>query len=94
MAKKADPDLIERMRAAGLRRKFAETLADASDRTPDMVKARVKDLTSLIEELEDRATGGPARRSEAAKKAARTRKRKAAERSAAARRGAKTRASS
>ena len=40
----------------------------------------------------DRATGGPAKRKAAAKKAANTRKRNAAKRSASAKKGAKTRA--
>ena len=44
--------------------------------------------------VEDRAKGGPAKREAAAKKAAATRKRKAAQRSAAAKKAARTRAKS
>ena len=46
----------------------------------------------LVDDLEDRARGGPGKRSKAAKKAAATRKREAARRSAAAKKGARTRA--
>jgi hypothetical protein len=49
-------------------------------------------LAPTPREAQDRVVGRDTKRSEAAKKAARTRKRKAAQRSAAAREGAKTRA--
>jgi hypothetical protein len=58
------------------------------------VKKVAADLRSMASDLEDRATGGPAKRKAAAKKAANTRKRNAAKRSAAAKKGAKTRAKS
>lgn len=44
-------------------------------------------------EIQDRLSGGPAKRKAAAKKAARTRKQKAKKRSATAKKAAKTRAS-
>jgi hypothetical protein len=53
------------------------------------VARTIENLRSAAAELEDRVRAP--KRSEAAKKAARTRKRKAAERSAAARKAAKSR---
>src|SRR3954452_15986068 len=97
MARKSRQDeLFEMLRARGLRKRVARSLADANGRanrsTPKGVKKVANDLRSLASELEDRATGGPAKRKAAAKKAAATRKRKANQRSAAAKKGAKTRA--
>jgi len=94
-----DKDLFETLRANGLRKKTASTLADAfsrADGSPPGKAGRkaVSDLKSVVAELEDRAKGGPAKRQAAAKKAAATRKRKANQRSAAARKAARTRARS
>lgn len=97
MAKKNE-DLISRMRDSGMRKKVARSLGDAVDRgrggrkPPKRVQAAVDELRTLANQLEDRASGGPAKRKAAAKKAAATRKRNAAKRSAAARKGARTRA--
>jgi hypothetical protein len=99
MAKKsAHEDLIDRLRATGLRRKVAEGVADGLSRVrpgrkpPKSVRGVVDNLRAAASELEDRAKGGPARRSAAAKKAAATRKRNAAKRSTAAKKAARTRA--
>jgi hypothetical protein len=99
MARKSKQDeLFEMLRAKGLRKRVARTLADAtgktSSRTPKAVRNAASDLRDLASTLEDRATGGPAKRKAAAKKAAATRKRKATARSTAAKKAAKTRAKS
>jgi uncharacterized sporulation protein YeaH/YhbH (DUF444 family) len=97
MARKSRTDeLFETLRARGLRKSVARRVAEATGRanrsTPKGVKKVAADLRSLASEIEDRATGGPAKRKAAAKKAANTRKRNANKRSAAAKKGAKTRA--
>lgn len=97
MARKSRRDeLFEMLRARGLRKSVATSLADASaranKRTPKSVKKATSDLRALATEIEDRVTGGPSKRKAAAKKAAATRKRNALKRSAAAKKGAKTRA--
>jgi uncharacterized sporulation protein YeaH/YhbH (DUF444 family) len=97
MARKSRQDeLFELLRARGLRKSVARSLAKATGRanrtTPKGVKKVASDLRALASEIEDRATGGPAKRKAAAKKAANTRKRNASKRSAAAKKGAKTRA--
>jgi uncharacterized sporulation protein YeaH/YhbH (DUF444 family) len=99
MAKKSRTDeVFETLRARGLRKSVARRVAEATGRanrsTPKGVKKVAADLRSLASEIEDRATGGPAKRKAAAKKAAATRKRNASKRSAAAKKGAKTRAKS
>jgi uncharacterized sporulation protein YeaH/YhbH (DUF444 family) len=99
MARKSRQDeIFEALRARGLRKRVARTVAEATGRanrsSPKGVKKIAADLRSLASEIEDRATGGPAKRKAAAKKAANTRKRNAAKRSAAAKKGAKTRAKS
>jgi uncharacterized sporulation protein YeaH/YhbH (DUF444 family) len=94
--KSRQDELFEMLRARGLRKRVARSLADATARTnrrtPKGVKKVTSDLRALVREVEDRATGGPAKRKAAAKKAAATRKRKANQRSAAAKKAAKTRA--
>ena len=99
MAQKSKRDeLFETLRARGLRKRVARTIAEAtgrtSSRTPKVLRDAASDLRSLASELEDRATGGPAKRKAAAQKAANTRKRKAKARSEAAKKAAKTRAKS
>jgi hypothetical protein len=93
-----DQDLFDKLRARGLRKSAANNLAKAFGRAgsnpPSGAKRAVAELRSLVDELEDRARGGPAKRKAAAKKAATTRKRKAAERSQAAKKAARTRARS
>ena len=97
MARKSrQEELFEMLRARGLRKRVARSLADATGRanrnTPKGVKKVANDLRALATEIEDRATGGPAKRQAAAKKAAATRKRKASQRSTAAKKAARTRA--
>src|SRR3954452_15984639 len=97
MAKTNDRDLFETLRARGLRKSAASNLAKAfgkADSSPPGKGARraVSELRTLVDELEDRARGGPAKRQAAGRKAAATRKRKATQRSAAAKKAAQTRA--
>jgi hypothetical protein len=92
-------DLFDTLRASGLRKKAASTLSEAfgkANGSPPSKASRkaIADLKTAVAELEDRATGGPAKRSAAAKKAAATRKRKATQRSNAAKKAARTRARS
>ena len=92
-----DKDLFDRLRANGLRKKAAGTLAGAFGKADTSSPGRagrkaINDLKAVVAELEDRAKGGPAKRKAAAKKAAATRKRKANQRSAAAKKAARTRA--
>ena len=92
-------DLFEMLRARGLRRRAARALSDAAGAgrsgaatSQKAAMNMVADLRKLADEVEDRLTGGKAStRSEAAKKAARTRQRKATARSTAAKKGAATR---
>jgi len=80
---KAESNLVETLRARGLRKQVAQTLADGAGRVrggkqaPKAVRSVLDDLKSITSEVEDRLTGGSSKRSEAAKKAARTRKRNA-----------------
>jgi hypothetical protein len=95
--KTPDSDLFDRLRATGLRKRVARDLSSAlgranSTRASKAAQGKISDLRKLVEELEDRARGGPQKRSTAARKAAATRKLKAAKRSAAARKAARTRA--
>jgi hypothetical protein len=97
MAKTTDNELFDRLRASGLRKRAARDLSNAlgsatSSRPSKAAQSAIGELRSLVDELEDRASGGPAKRKAAAKKAAATRKRQAAARSAAAKKGARTRA--
>ena len=97
MAKSKQKDLIDRLHAQGLRKKVANTVADAigsgpRKQPPAVVKRAAADLRSLASEIEDRATGQRGKRKAAAKKAAATRKRNAAKRSQTAKKAARTRA--
>ena len=97
---KKDKELFDMLRARGLRKKVAKTIASATGkqqsggRVPAPVRNALGELQSAIGEVERRVTGKQSKRSEAAAKAARTRKRQAAKRSAAAKKGARTRARS
>ena len=88
-------ELFERLRAQGLRKRTAKLIADATDRRRKPargVERTLGDLKRVVGEVEDRISGGPAKRKAAAKKAANTRKRNAQRRSEAAKKGARTRA--
>jgi hypothetical protein len=96
---KTDRDLFDTLRAGGLRKSAANNLAKAFGKADNSApgkgaKKAVAELRSLVDELEDRARGGPAKRKASAKKAAATRKRKANARSQAAKKAARTRARS
>jgi hypothetical protein len=93
--KKRESGPFDGLRQSGLRKKVAKALSDSAGRTkrgkpPTGVARTVESLRTAASELENRVSGS--RRSEAGKKAARTRKRNAAKRSASAKKAAKTRA--
>lgn len=93
MAKRGK-QLSKSLQARGVRKKFANQIASAVDGATDPKTARkaVTQLTSVVAEIDDRLRGGPEKRSASARKAARTRKRKAQLRSQAAKRAARKRA--
>jgi hypothetical protein len=99
MAKsKRDDDLFDHLRARGVRKRVAKAITSGrSDRkgrkrAQALAQTAIADLRSASEAIRDRVVGRDSKRREAARKAARTRKRKAAKRSSAARKGSKTRA--
>ena len=92
MAKSIDPKVFKELRASGLRKRVARELASAEKDAGRLLNTRLKDLRALAADVEDRAKRGPQKRSEAAKKAAKTRRRKAQARSTAAKKAARTRA--
>jgi hypothetical protein len=97
MANSQADALFDRLRANGIRKRVAKELSEAlssanGSRASKAATARIAELRKIVADLEDRAKGGPAKRQAAAKKAAATRKKKAAQRSAAAKKGARTRA--
>lgn len=95
---KRDEGLYDKLRASGLRKKAASTIAEAAGsggtRGKRVLTGAVDDLRGVVSELEDRAKGGPRKRQATAKKAADTRKQNAAKRSAAAKKAATTRTQS
>jgi hypothetical protein len=94
MAKSRTDELFERLHAQGLRKRTAKLLSQATDRRrkpAKRVEQSLNDLKQAVAQIEDRLSGGPAKRQGAAKKAAATRKRNAQRRSATARRSARTR---
>src|SRR4051812_44208071 len=97
-ASRIDQELFDRLRRSGLRKSVARQLATAgkaaNNRAPDVLRRTVSDLSDVLGDLERRVTGGTSSRSQAAQKAARTRKRAATKRSTAAKKGAATRARS
>ena len=92
--------LVETLRARGLRKKVAEQVASAvgrapKGRAPKTVQKLIGDLNGIVADLEKRVTGGggkDAKRVAAGKKAAATRKREANKRSASSKKAAQTRA--
>ena len=98
MAKtKQKEDLFDHLRARGVRKKVAKALSDGANgakgrkRAEALAQAAIADLRSASDAIKDRVVNRDSKRSEAAKKAARTRKRNAAKRSAAAKKAAATR---
>ena len=94
---KTDRDLFDTLRASGLRKSAATNLSKAfgkADNSPPSkgAKKAVSDLRDAVSDLESRVRRTDRKRSEAAKKAAATRKRKASQRSTAAKKAAQTRA--
>jgi hypothetical protein len=91
---KTETDLFKSLRSRGVRKKVAKQVTRATSGTGKRKVARraMADLSSVVVDVSDRLRHGPEKRSAAAKKAARTRKRKAAKRRESAKRGARTRA--
>jgi hypothetical protein len=93
--KRKQDDLIDRLHANGLRKRVATAITGGrGGRRKGEKRARevLKQLETASEAIRDEVLGRAAKRSEAAKKAARTRKRNAEKRRAAAKKGAGTRA--
>jgi hypothetical protein len=93
MANKRDTDLFQALRAAGLRKKLAHAVTDASRKTgagkrPKLLVTTMENLKTVAADIERRADGK--KRSKATKKATQTGNRNAA-RSVAARKTAKAR---
>jgi hypothetical protein len=92
VAKTAHDELFDRLR---LRKKVAKRVTNGLEKgtPPKQLQGVIDELKAVTAEIEDRVTGGPARRrSQGAQKAAETRRRKAAQRRASARKAARTRA--
>lgn len=91
---KENKKLAKNLRSRGIRRRVADDIARAlgGGSKPKSSRKSIADLTAAVREIDDRLRGGPEKRSAAAKKGARTRKRKAEKRSEAAQRGARKRA--
>ena len=96
MAKtKADKTLYGRLRNAGIRKKVAkrasEALPSRGQKKPAAAHRLADELAAAADAIRKRAGGGSRSRSNAAKKAARTRKANARRRSGSAKRAAKAR---
>ena len=95
---KPDEKLYARLRDSGVRKKVASKAAKAlptkGRNQPSRAKSIAEELTKAADAIKERAGGGSRKRSEAAKKAARTRKANAAKRRGSARKGAKKRSKS
>jgi hypothetical protein len=91
---KRDKQLFKSLRTRGVRKRTADQVARVASggAKPKLARRAIADLTSVVDEVGDRLRHGPAKRSAAAKKAARTRKLRARKRSEAAVRGARKRA--
>jgi hypothetical protein len=91
-------ELFHRLRSAGLRKSLAKPLAKldgnskrAGVKGEKLARRAVDDLTTAVDDIEKRVLRKDRKRSEAARKAARTRKRNAEKRRASSKKGAKTR---
>ncbi|HEV7750693.1 MAG TPA: hypothetical protein VGO71_04090 [Baekduia sp.] len=92
--KSRQEELIDRLHANGLRKRVATAVTGGrGGRRKGEKRARevLKQLEAASDTIRDEVLGRATKRSEAAKKAARTRKRNADKRSAAAKKGAGTR---
>jgi hypothetical protein len=96
MASKQQEDLFDVLRSSGIRKKVARGLSKSAGKETAKgarkLSVAAEDLRRAAAKLDDHAVDPE--RSQAAKKASRTRKRGAAKRSEAAKRGARTRARS
>lgn len=99
MAKKPDDDLFRSLRARGLRRKVAKSLANlegnsrrAGSKGQKRASQAVEDLSSAVDDIRKRVLRTDRTRSKAAAKAAQTRARKTAKRSVSAKKAAQTKA--
>ncbi len=75
---KADRDLYERLRVGGVRKKVAKEVSrlrpEKDSAEMKAVRRVAKDLNKAADDVKDLVTGGPRKRSKAAKKGAKTRK--------------------
>jgi hypothetical protein len=90
--KQAD-DLFDHLRARGVRKKVAKSIADGASsknakKAQAVAQSAIADLRSASDAIHHRVLKRDSKRSQAAKKAARTRKRTAAKRSASAKKAA------
>ena len=100
MARNKDSDLFSSLRTQGLRKRVARALADiegggrgARGNAEKLAQRVIADLRQAADTIEKRLDiGGAGTRSEAAQKAAKTRKRAATKRAASAKKTAATRA--
>ena len=97
MAKsRKDEELFKRLRSFGVRngtaRKVSESLHNSDKPAPKAARSAIADLTGAVGEIQDRINKGPEKRRAAAKKAAKTRAKKAKKRSESAKKAARTRA--
>ena len=99
MAKTNDDDLFTLLRARGLRKSIARSVAAlegnsrrAGAQGEKLARQTVENLTAAADDIRKRVLRRDRSRSQAASKAGQTRKRNVAKRSAAARKGAQTRA--
>lgn len=79
MAKsKNDQDLYERLRAEGVRKRVAKEVSklkpDPDGAEMNAIRRIAADLNMAVDDIKDLITGGPQKRSKAAKKGAKTRK--------------------
>jgi len=95
---KPDKKLYDRLRDSGVRKKVASRVSEAlptrGSPKPSQANRIADELTKAANVIRERAGGGSRKRSEAAKKAARTRKANASKRRSSTRKGAKARSRS
>ena len=95
MTKKSEKDLFDSLRESGVRKKVAKAASESAAKAkngkpPKAITRTVESLKRAASDLERHVDGSS--RSEAARKAARTRERNARKRSEAAQKAARTRA--